>query len=183
MSLKEKILTLREEGQSYNEIANKLACSKATISYHCKRANLNNIGLSKDKTTNELVLKIHELEENGFGNLEISKKLNLGITTVRKYCSIKIKRKRNFTKSECVSNWRQRMKIKAVDYKGGECIVCGYKKSMRSLSFHHLNPNNKEFSLASGNTRSWEKMKKELDKCVLVCSNCHAEIHDELIKL
>lgn len=183
MSLKEKILKLREEGKSYREIENELDCSRATISYHCKRENLNDIGLSKDKLTNELVLQIHQLENEGFQNSEIAEQLEIGVSTVKKYCKIKIKQKQNFTNVERVQNWKQRRKIKSVEYKGGKCSICGYDKCMRALSFHHLDPNEKDFGISSGNTRSWKKTKIELDKCVLVCSNCHAEIHEGLIKI
>jgi GH18 family chitinase len=48
--------------------------------------------------------------------------------------------------------------------------------SLDALSFHH--EGEKEFGIgAKGYTRSWEKVKAELDECILVCSNCHAEIH------
>jgi hypothetical protein len=79
-----------------------------------------------------------------------------------------------------VSNRRDKLKLMAIEYKGGECQKCGYNKCNRALAFHHLDPTQKDFGLAkSGLTRSWEKMKEELDKCILVCHNCHAEIHDE----
>ena len=74
----------------------------------------------------------------------------------------------------------QQNKIKAVEYKGGKCIICGYNKCMRSLSFHHRNPKTKD--LDWNKMRSWniEKIKKELDKCDLLCSNCHGEIHEKI---
>ena len=52
-----------------------------------------------------------------------------------------------------------------------------------ALEFHHLDPSQKDFGISSkGYTRSWDKVKEELDKCILVCSNCHREIHSGLIK-
>jgi hypothetical protein len=73
------------------------------------------------------------------------------------------------------------LKEKSIKYKGGSCELCGYNKSYRALEFHHLDSNEKDFGISEkGYTRSWEKVKIELDKCILVCSNCHAEIHDEL---
>lgn len=83
-----------------------------------------------------------------------------------------------------VTKRRKRLRDMAREYKGGKCIVCGYKKCQRALSFHHLNSKEKEFGLSSkGLTRSWERIKKEIDKCVLVCANCHMEIHDGITQL
>jgi hypothetical protein len=53
---------------------------------------------------------------------------------------------------------------------------------MRALSFHHKNPNEKDFSI-SGKSLSFEKLRGEVDKCMLVCSNCHSEIHDGITQL
>lgn len=80
--------------------------------------------------------------------------------------------------AEAVQRSRNRLKQRALSYKGGKCQVCGYNKYPGALEFHHLNPNEKDFGIASkGYTRSWEKVKEELDKCICVCSNCHKEIH------
>lgn len=45
------------------------------------------------------------------------------------------------------------------------------------MDFHHRDPNQKDFGIGTGHTRAWEKVKAELDKCILVCRNCHGEIH------
>lgn len=72
---------------------------------------------------------------------------------------------------------RRKLKMMAIKYLGGKCCKCGYKKCIAALEFHHLDPSKKEFSLsARGMTRAWKIVKKELDKCILVCSNCHREI-------
>lgn len=78
--------------------------------------------------------------------------------------------------------YRQRIKDRAIEYKGGKCLICSYNKSKRSLSFHHVDPEKKIHGII-GTSKAWSLIKKELDKCVLVCSNCHAEIHDGLIDL
>ncbi len=74
---------------------------------------------------------------------------------------------------------REEKKLKAIEYKGGKCVRCGYNKCPAALDFHHLEPTGKE---TNGELRSysWEKLKAEIDKCILVCSNCHREIHYEL---
>ena len=74
---------------------------------------------------------------------------------------------------------RKKMKAKAVAYKGGACICCGYDKSYRALVFHHRDPTQKIFGISLYFNRSWAVLQKELDKCNLLCSNCHAELHDE----
>lgn len=67
-----------------------------------------------------------------------------------------------------------------VTYKGGKCERCGYNKSMRALEFHHINPSEKDFGISDILTKNIQSLKDEVDKCMLLCSNCHAEIHDEL---
>ena len=67
-----------------------------------------------------------------------------------------------------------------MDYKGGNCIFCGYNKSLSALEFHHMNPQKKDGIKAHW---SFEKSKTELDKCILLCANCHREFHEELIKI
>ena len=73
---------------------------------------------------------------------------------------------------------RHRIKEKLVEYKGGKCELCGYNKCLNALDFHHKNPVEKEFALNTANyNKSLDTLKKEVDKCILVCSNCHREIH------
>lgn len=78
---------------------------------------------------------------------------------------------------------KRKFKIRqmAIEYKGGCCQNCGYNKYSGALEFHHLNPEEKDFSLtASSPSRSFDRVKKELDKCILLCSNCHREEHDKI---
>jgi len=78
---------------------------------------------------------------------------------------------------------RQRgLKQKAITYKGGVCQECGYHKCNGALEFHHLNPSEKDFSISHLKNYAFnDKIKLELDKCILVCANCHREIHAGLI--
>ena len=77
----------------------------------------------------------------------------------------------------------QQNKINAINYKGGKCSICGYCKCQDSLDFHHLDPSKKEFSISNHKGMKLENIKNELDKCILVCSNCHGEIHAGQITL
>lgn len=90
----------------------------------------------------------------------------------KKYCSLSCKNK------GAADENRKKTKAKAIEYLGGKCCLCGYNKCSASLDFHHVDPSTKEFGIgAKGLTRSWEKTKIELDKCILVCKNCHGELH------
>ena len=84
---------------------------------------------------------------------------------------------------KCVSHIsRKRLretKLKAIEYKGGKCYRCGYNKCITSLHFHHRNREEKEFLISSFGSSSFHKLKNELDKCDLVCANCHGEIEEE----
>ena len=78
----------------------------------------------------------------------------------------------------CINRWIEKKK-KAIEYKGGKCVKCSYNKYYGALEFHHLDPNEKDMDWDKMRKTSWEKIKKELDKCVLLCSNCHREEHHQ----
>lgn len=78
-----------------------------------------------------------------------------------------------------VVEWRRRIKLKLIEYKGGKCERCGFDKPFVSCyDFHHTDPSTKEFRIGDGMGRKFEVIKKEADKCQLLCKNCHFEIHD-----
>ena len=91
--------------------------------------------------------------------------------------------RREYNKA-AVTARRRKLRKMAIDHAGGKCQICGYNKSIRALTFHHLDPTKKDFGLSDrGLTRSWDKTLKEIDKCALLCANCHAEVHDGLAAL
>jgi transposase len=71
----------------------------------------------------------------------------------------------------------QRYKKKAVAHKGGSCEICGYNRCMAALDFHHKDPAKKDPNWRLMRNWTFERIKDELEKCLLVCRNCHAEIH------
>lgn len=77
-----------------------------------------------------------------------------------------------------VSEKRRQIKRDAVAYKGGCCSRCGYAKCVSALQFHHKDPEQKDFAI-SGRVMSWVAIQAELDKTILVCANCHLELHHE----
>jgi predicted HNH restriction endonuclease len=84
-------------------------------------------------------------------------------------------------RSAAVTRWRQRTKERAIEFLGGKCRVCGYAKCPGALEFHHLDPDEKEFGFGTGHTRAWARMVEELKKCILLCANCHREVHAGLV--
>lgn len=83
-----------------------------------------------------------------------------------------------------VSKRRKRLMDMAREYKGECCQLCGYDRCTRALEFHHIEPEKKSFSISGeGHTRSWDNLKEELDKCILLCSNCHREVEDGFVIL
>ena len=174
----EKIMELRSQGKTYKEICKELNCAMSTVSYHCK---LNKVAGHSDRLTEEQKIELQGLY-NEIGSVKkVAKLKGHATSTVLKYVVTKNKGK-TVSKTEAVIEWRKRTKQRLIEYKGGECELCGYKKCNRALQFHHLNPEEKDFSI-SGKSFSFDKLKDEVKKCILVCSNCHSEIHDGLIAL
>lgn len=83
------------------------------------------------------------------------------------------------THAEDIKTKRQERKIDAIIYKGGACQRCGYDRCPAALTFHHREPAAKEFQIATMFGWSWARIVQELDKCDLLCANCHAEWHWE----
>ena len=133
--------------------------------------------LSNENSYNYVLFK-----DNNFKNICVSNLYwypHKGYSNENEY-----KKKRKKCTSDSVIKRRKKLKENAVIYKGGKCCICGYNKYFGALEFHHLNSFEKDFSIsASGTTRSWERIKIELDKCICVCANCHREIHAGLINI
>lgn len=72
--------------------------------------------------------------------------------------------------------WKDR-KRKVIDLMGGKCVKCGYDRDMAALDLHHVDPSTKEYTWNRLRELCWDKVVKEIKKCILICSNCHREIH------
>ncbi len=80
--------------------------------------------------------------------------------------------------SKATSDFRRRRKSNLIKVCGGKCCICGYDKNQNALDFHHIDEKEKEYGIASNGTcHDLEKDLLEVKKCVLVCANCHREIH------
>ena len=101
----------------------------------------------------------------------------------------KMKEKRKYSDRaeyiiKAVQKRRRKIREMAVQYKGGSCEICGYNKCIKALEFHHIDNGKKDFGISEkGYTRSWDSVKKELEKCILLCANCHREVHEGTTQL
>ena len=85
-------------------------------------------------------------------------------------------------RSEAVARRRRRVKQMLVDEAGGACVLCGYGRCSRALHFHHLDPGTKRFGLGEGGwSRGIDALRAEARKCILLCSNCHAEVEAGIV--
>lgn len=145
---------------------------------------------------------IRSLINSGHSKKDIATILNIGYSTIKKH-SVNIKKPKkeykckicnntnenNFYKSKkhwCKKCWNtythQKTTDKFIEYMnnrgGAKCQRCGYDKCSAALEFHHRNPLEKDPTWSKG----WklEKLSKELDKCDILCANCHREVHVEM---
>jgi hypothetical protein len=115
--------------------------------------------------------KMHQLSAAGESWAKIAKHFGVSEQTI--YRRFHPRKAREHTKGTIE---RQRTnKRRLVEYKGGKCCICGYNQCDSALDFHHLR--DKAFTISRARSRSLNNLKKEADKTILVCRNCHAEIH------
>lgn len=197
---KDDIIRLRKQGKSYREIENKLDCSKGTISYHCKQAGLEDVGLGHDELSDEKKKKIIEYRKS-HTSTKTAEKFGVSRASVEKHAEEKYEEEtlertereckfcgRKYTyerrkghRKDCCNGCKTKMrrtrnKLRAIDYLGGECERCGYDESAAALEFHHTGE--KAVTIGSVANKSWENtVKPELEECILLCSNCHRVEH------
>jgi len=157
--------SLVEKGMSQRQIAEKLGCSQSTVKYWLKKYGMKTKFLQCNK-------------EKDF------KCADCGETNTKKLLTLKRKGEGYLHHSLCNSCHNKRTiarqrdyKKKAVEFKGGKCAECGYNKCLGSLHFHHPDPTVKEPNWRNIRNMSFAKMKSAIEKCILVCANCHGEIH------
>lgn len=143
--------------------------------------------------------EIIKLYNEQYTGTEISKLLNIGRRTVYRaltrnnvtlhsnnahfncrICGVEVSRRHIC--GTCNTNLRRyRVKLKAVEYKGGCCEKCGWSGDISGYDCHHIDPATKSFNLTAVNmaNKAWAEVKKELDKCLLLCALCHRLEHSD----
>lgn len=84
---------------------------------------------------------------------------------------------------ENVKSSRTRLKERVVRALGGKCVICGYNRCQQALDVHHVDPNEKDFTIAANTNKAYALVSEEIRKCVLLCANCHREYHSNFIQL
>jgi predicted Zn-ribbon and HTH transcriptional regulator len=140
----------------------------------------------KNPPTKNEICKMQKFYNEGNSVAKVAKKFGWRRNTLFKYLETRkpkhiseeeFKRRR----TQLVIDHRRRKKLKLIEYKGGKCKYCGYNRCISSLDFHHRNPKEKSFGINECMCYSYERILKEVDKCDLVCRNCHGEINEGLI--
>ena len=127
--------------------------------------------------------KIEKPEYNGIGKECCKCKEVRPLSDFWKKNSKRIQSFCKFCQSQMqVASWQEKKK-EAILYKGGKCSKCGYNQNYAAMDFHHNDPKEKEYDWYKLRLRSWDDIKKELDKCVLLCKNCHSELHNQQAKI
>ena len=101
----------------------------------------------------------------------------------KKYCSRACKNaflNVNHQSYRAQQNRGRLRKLELIKQKGGQCTKCGYDHNFAALEFHHKDSDEKAFQLdlRSLSNRKWESIILEAEKCILLCSNCHTELHN-----
>ena len=178
------VINLRENNNTYDNIKKKCGISYDLVKKICSITDIVYNGKFLKRYSKSDIEKMQKFYNLGNTLKQTKKEFKCSVSTLLKHLNTRKKNKIpedefKKSKSNAVILWRINKKIDLVKYKGGCCCVCGYDKSIKSLTFHHLYPNEKDFNI-SGKSYSFVKLKKEVDKCICVCSNCHIEIHEEI---
>lgn len=161
-----------DEDMSIRQISNQTKKSPTTVRYWLNKYEL--------KTNHQSIKEREIVDYNGFRKCPTCK-------TEKPITEYYNRRDKIGSGSHCKSciktSGRDRareFKKKCVEYKGGKCEKCGYDKYIGAFDFHHINPLEKEYGISKVKHNTFnEKIKNELDKCILLCANCHREIHNE----
>ena len=155
----DELQSLVDSGLSQKEIAKQLGLSVSGVKYHLKKR-----GISMKVSSNTAPV-CKKCGENGLDKF-YTRRGGDKYSTYCKSCEI----------DRSVGRFRYNKKT-FIEYKGGRCEKCGYDKCYGALEFHHIDPSQKDPHWNNMRGKPLESVKDELDKCLLVCSNCHREIH------
>jgi transposase len=154
--------TLVDEGLTLSQIAERVGRSYSTVRYWTQRYGLETAHLRRIRSNAKAPAVDRVCPRHG-----------LTLFVLESRGSYRCRRCR----SEAVSRRRRRVKLALISEAGGACQLCGYDRYQGALEFHHRDPSQKSFGFSAGGvTRTIDMLRNEAKKCVLLCSNCHAEV-------
>lgn len=163
----QQLRTLAEEGSSIQEMGEALDVGRTTVRYWLRKLGLEtqrSIRLRETRVAREEGVKRTYSRCPSHGHTAFYARPDGGFRCGR-------------CRSEAVSKRRRLVKKKLVEEAGGRCALCGFDQHPAALQFHHIDPSKKSFQIGEGGlTRGIERCRAEAAKCVLLCSNCHAQV-------
>jgi hypothetical protein len=164
---KKQLKKLIEDNASLNQIAKKVGKSQSTVRHWLRKYGLKTKRGPRGKLPKDFKRK---------------RKCKCGETRPDKFYGNK-----TTVCAKCHSKYThesgKKKRKKALEYLGNKCVYCEYNKYDCSIEIHHLNPEEKDTAFSSMRNWSWKRLEKELQKCVLLCKNCHAALHNGHIKI
>ena len=171
---KELLKELVEQKLGQREIAIKVGCAQSTIKLYLKKYGLKTINTRKYEHI----------------NVNIDEKYCSKCNTIKNKTDFyKVKSTSNVLQSKCkmcnhnnVKARAKSIKLRMLEYKGNRCVDCGLQlKDTKAcvFDFHHLDPLTKDINFDIIRWKNWETIKNELDKCIILCSNCHRIRHSD----
>ena len=164
---KEELERLIEEGLSLNKIAKKYSKSQSTIRHWLKKYSLKTKRGPKGKHPKDF---------------DTPRKCPCGETEPSKFYGHK-----KSICAKCHNDYNHKKgrekRLKALEYLGQKCKLCDFDKYSCSLDIHHLDSKEKDPAFNTMRYWSWKRLEKELKKCVLLCKNCHAAVHNGHIRI
>jgi transposase len=168
---REQLASLVESGASIAEIAERLGRGPNSVRHWLRSYGLETKAAIRRRTVSQAKTDAFEMNCRQHG-----------VTTFRMNSQGSYRCLR--CRSEAVTRRRRKVKAILVAEAGSACALCGYDRYPGALQFHHIDPSTKRFGLsAEGFARSIERARAEASKCVLLCSNCHAEVEGGTVSL
>lgn len=174
---RDELETLVAAGMTIAEMTDALGVSKATVRYWLKRYELR----TGNRVGPRIGRRAMEARQAGLAAITFTC-IHHGETeyVIEGRGYYRCKRCR----SESIARHRRRLKERLVIEAGGRCVLCGYARSSAALGFHHVDPTAKRFGISAGGlTQSLKTLCAEIAGCVLLCSNCHAEVENGVTAL
>jgi transposase len=202
---KEALELLLAEGLSIERIGAHFGKKPSTVSYWIRKYQLEAVNRAKHAAKGPIDREtLAELVATGASIAEIAEKCDRSKATIKHWLAkygletqatvqrrtVRAARQAGHKKIERTGTYRcvlcryarmvrtkRRVKEVLVEEAGGACILCGYKRYLGSLHFHHVDPTTKSFGISDSRvSRSLVRARAEVQKCVLLCANCHGEV-------